>query len=211
MEVQKEATQKNPVEIKEEKPTPEETVVSQKHTETIKPRKKKLKGPEFRISHDLQKMEAIVREEADKNKGNKENSQDEEIVVYEINKEVNIKKDDFDKYLKEVVEKLKAQDKYTLASVLLEAKHSLNHNCWNCTVGDDLQLQLVQRETEIIPHFREKLGVKDFFIEVKVDSNLQKSVKYEPYTQEDKLKVLTKQNPALKKLQELFKTRIIYK
>lgn len=97
-----------------------------------------------------------------------------------------------------------------LASAIREGKNQLHHNQWTLEVANDVLLQIVRRETGLLPRMRAKLGVNELFMELRVDPSLVSQATDRPYTEEQKLKVMTDENEALKRLQEIFKTRIIY-
>ena len=98
-----------------------------------------------------------------------------------------------------------------LASCLQEGKTLLTHNHWTLTLENGLLKGMLDREKEgILLFLRQELQVPELYLTIKVDERSQNTKASKPYTNEEKLKEMVQKNPSLKKLQEIFKTRIIY-
>ena len=98
-----------------------------------------------------------------------------------------------------------------LASAIREGKNELHHNRWSLAVANELLMGFVERERGfLLPAMRSRLGVAELFLELSVDISLAESKTGLPYTDEQKLQVMLEENPAIRKLQEIFKARIIY-
>lgn len=97
-----------------------------------------------------------------------------------------------------------------LASAIKEGNNQILHNRWTLEVANDVLLQIVKRETDLLPRMRSNLEVNELFMDLRVDPKLVTQSSDKPYTEEQKLKVMSEENDALKRLQEIFKTRIIY-
>lgn len=109
-----------------------------------------------------------------------------------------------------LIEKVQNDGQMNLASAIREGNNTLHHNQWTLEVANDVLLKIVRREKGLMPYMREKLSVMELFMELKVDASLVTNTNDTPYTEEQKLAVMTEENEALKRLQEIFKTRIIY-
>jgi len=137
-------------------------------------------------------------------------AQEEEPQSYEINPAVNLPEEQFLGILNRFIEQLKANNKMNFASALEHGETRLEHNCWHYKVGNQLSLQMIEKEKSLLPYLREQSGIKDLFLKIVVDDNLKRPEESIPYSPEDKLKVMGEKNPTLNKLQEIFNTRIIY-
>lgn len=135
---------------------------------------------------------------------------DEDPQSYEINPSVNLTEAQFFAILNIFIEDLKSTGKMNFASALEHGETRLEHNCWHYKVGNQLSLQMIEKEKSLLPYLREQSGVKDLFQKIVVDDNLKRPEESIPYSPEDKLKVMGEKNPALNRLQEIFNTRIIY-
>lgn len=110
----------------------------------------------------------------------------------------------------EVVEEMKTANRITLATTLDQAVMALEFNKVKLTLGTDVERNMLERDrNEVATLLRSKTGYNTLFIEILVDQSLVPQRDDKPYTMEDKLKVLTEKNPAMKRLQEIFRTRII--
>lgn len=170
-------------------------------------RRKKPVTSGLKIANDLSGFEQIV-EEAKANQPEEE--KEEEEVEYSLNPEINIPQEQFESALQELIHKVQEEGKMNMASAIREGKNTLHHNQWTLEVANDVLLKIVKREKALMPYMREKLSVMELFMDLKVDATLVSSKSDKPYTEEQKLKVMTDENEALKRLQEIFKTRIIY-
>lgn len=131
-------------------------------------------------------------------------------MEYSLNPSIHIPEEQFQAELDALVSWIQETGKMNLASAIKEGKNQLHHNQWTLEVANDVLFQIVRRETGLLPRMRAKLGVNELFMELKVDPSLVSQATDRPYTEEQKLNVMTDENEALKRLQEIFKTRIIY-
>lgn len=107
-------------------------------------------------------------------------------------------------------EELKVANRITLATSLTQAAIKLEFNKLILALGSDVERSMMERDrTEIAVVLREKTGYASLFIEIVVDPSLIPQREDKPYTMEDKLKVLSEKNPAMRRLQETFRTRIL--
>ncbi|MDP5169847.1 MAG: hypothetical protein NWR72_06355 [Bacteroidia bacterium] len=169
--------------------------------------RKKPKASGLRVGDNLSAFAQIVEElkpEQDDNKA------EEEQVSYSLNEAIHIPKEKFDKALAGLIEQLQGENKMNLASAIKEGKTELLHNRWSLAVANEVLFQIVEREKDLLPYLRDQLEVSELFLALTVDSSGANDTSARPYTEEQKLKVMTEENPALKRLQEIFKTRIIY-
>lgn len=98
-----------------------------------------------------------------------------------------------------------------LASCLQEGKTKLTNNHWTLTLANGLLKGMLDKEKEgILLFLRQKLQVPELYLSIEIDEKQQNAQASKPYTNEEKLKEMALKNPSLKKLQEIFKTRIIY-
>lgn len=147
--------------------------------------------------------------EAKKAELKEQNAQDENRV-YTVNPEVHIADERFQKALMSYADELEANNRMNLASILREGETELYHNQWTFTLKDDLHKDLIVREAGLVPYLRKQLETPDLFVEFRVSENLDQKELERPYTDDQKLREMSKKNPSLEKLQEIFKTRIIY-
>lgn len=130
--------------------------------------------------------------------------------TFAINSQVNIDETTFQKHLGAYAERLKATDKILLASLLEKGLSVLEHNCWHFMVDSEMGRNMLEREKELLPFMRDKLGVRDLYWELKVDESFVDPKDQIPYSNEEKLKAMGEKNPVLQKMQKIFTTRIIY-
>jgi hypothetical protein len=135
----------------------------------------------------------------------------EEATVSEVNSRVELPVARLDAALKEYAARLKSKDRINVASILESGHTSLLHNKWTFAVNSEMFAQLVEREkSELLPFMREKTSVPDLFLEVQVDESRNAPDEGQLYTPEQKLKELARRNPSVRRMQEIFNTRIIY-
>ncbi len=137
---------------------------------------------------------------------------EEEVAVeYGLNPAIQVPEETFQRELAEVVKVLQDGHKMNLASAIREGRNELYHNRWRLAVANEVLLGFVERERGfLLPAMRGRLGVAELFLELSVDASLSESKSNVPYTEEQKLQVMVEENPAIRKLQEIFKARIIY-
>ncbi|MEL7342317.1 MAG: hypothetical protein AAGM67_17675, partial [Bacteroidota bacterium] len=135
---------------------------------------------------------------------------EEEPQVYDINPSVTLAQEQFISILQQYIEYLKGSGKMNFASALEHGETRLEHNCWHYSVSNELSRQVIEKEKALLPYLRQQTGVKDLFLKLVVDEKVKRPEESIPYSPEEKLKVMGEKNPALNKLQEIFKTRIIY-
>lgn len=135
---------------------------------------------------------------------------EDEPVEYSLNPAITIPEDRFRQELAKLVSWIQQSGKMNLASAIKEGNNQILHNRWTLEVANDVLLQIVKRETDLLPRMRSNLEVNELFMDLRVDPKLVTQSSDKPYTEEQKLKVMSEENDALKRLQEIFKTRIIY-
>lgn len=151
-------------------------------------------------------MDALEKRQAEKEK----KSGQEENFNYSINPNINIDAQKFEQVLKHYIERLKKANRMNLASALQNGKGIFQHNKLSFSLENELLKQMVEKETDLLPYLRENLAVPEIFWELGVDETLSPVRSEVPYTNEEKLSEMAKKNPNLRKLQEIFRTRIIY-
>jgi DNA polymerase-3 subunit gamma/tau len=169
-------------------------------------RRRSSSGP--KLTGDFTQMRSQIEVKIAEEAAN--NPQQEEVVSYDINPAVTIDQDVFRKFLLQYATKVKEQNRIQLASILENGISSFEHNAWTFTVENDLMLSLLEKEQDILPFLRHKLGVPDMYWNLIVDRKYENPQDKIPYTNEEKLKEMVLKNPNLGQLQEIFKTRIIY-
>ncbi|MEZ4773120.1 MAG: hypothetical protein R3D00_08050 [Bacteroidia bacterium] len=152
------------------------------------------------------KMNALEKLQAEKEK----KSGQEENFSYSINPNIDIDGKKFEQVLKNYIEILKKGNRMNLASALQNGKAVLTHNKLSFSLENELLKQMVEKETDLLPYLRTNLSVNEIFWELSVDESLSPARKEIPYTNEEKLSEMARKNPSLRKLQEIFRTRIIY-
>lgn len=171
-------------------------------------RRKKWKSSSLKIGDTLSAFEQIVEE---RKAAEPEPVEEEAVVEYGLNPGIQIPEEAFRRELGEVVKVLQDGHKMNLASAIREGKNELHHNRWSLAVANELLMGFVERERGfLLPAMRSRLGVAELFLELSVDISLAESKTGLPYTDEQKLQVMLEENPAIRKLQEIFKARIIY-
>lgn len=155
-------------------------------------------------------LEALAKDLARKEAESPVVKEQKTPLNFELDPAIDVPLADFQHQLDAYIDRLKAANKMNLASALSQAAHQLTHNRWECKVPNPLQKELIERDPELMPFLRQRLHQPVFFIQVEVDRTLQPPEEATPYTEEDKLKELAKDVPALQKFQRLFKTRILY-
>ncbi len=173
------------------------------------PRKKKIKSPEFKITEDLNAFHEMISQEAETQPSDDDTSIETAQPVY--NPEIQVDRDQFMAYLQEYIQQMQQQNKMNLATALAQADHILDHNKWICKANNELQKKLIDQDKEVLALLRRKLRTPGLFLELSISQNIKKTTDHQPYTPEEKLQAMMEKNPALKKLQKLFNTRIIYK
>ncbi|MDX2284360.1 MAG: hypothetical protein NW241_09370 [Bacteroidia bacterium] len=134
----------------------------------------------------------------------------EEVRVYTVNPAVQIDPQALKNALDAYAAQQKLRHNMTLASALEHGSSGLHHNRWRLAVDNEIYLQKVDQDKDLLPYLRQQLGAPDLYLELSIrppDESRREAV---PYTNEAKLAEMSQRNPALRKLQEIFKTRIIY-
>lgn len=134
----------------------------------------------------------------------------EEETVYSLNPEVQIDPEAWQQALNQLLERLQSENRVNLASAIREGRNGLRHNEWTLAVANDVLFQIVDREKDLLPELRQAIAVPDLYLVLQVDPSLAGERSEQPYTEEQKLQAMAEDNPALIKLQKIFKTRIIY-
>jgi len=172
------------------------------------PSRRRRRGTGPKLSGDFAIMRSHIEEKIAEEAAN--NPQQEEVQSYDINPAVNIDTQAFQEQLLAFAAQVKEQGRIQLASILENGHSTFEHNAWTFTVENDLMLSFLEKEQELLPFLRRGLGVADLFWKLRVDPKYVNPEDKIPYTNEDKLKEMARKNPSLGKLQEIFKTRIIY-
>lgn len=201
---------------KEVSPVPKAEVIHKKSVAEVSqpeakppatPNRLRKRTPEFKLSNSIKEIgEAELAHTI-------ESKQDqlEEDIDYSLNPAVQIDKSLFDTAIAEFAETAKQSNKMNLKSAFQNPEYSLNHNHWTLKVENTIIFNVVEREKEsLLPFMRNRLKVPDLFMDMEIESNHTRPDEVMPYTEEEKLNVMTSKNPSLKRLQEIFKTRIIY-
>ncbi|MEZ4830084.1 MAG: hypothetical protein R3C61_27945 [Bacteroidia bacterium] len=134
----------------------------------------------------------------------------EENFSYSVNPNVEIDSEKFNQVLKNYIERLKQANRMNLASALQNGRAVFVHNKLSFSLENELLKQMVEKETDLLPYLRNQLAVPEIFWELSVDETLAPRRKEVPYTNEEKLSEMARNNPSIRKLQEIFRTRIIY-
>ena len=183
-------------------------VVAPKKSTTFRKNRRK---SEFQIPTNLNEATTHYEKALAIQQALKNSQVEEEAATYQVNNSIQIDEQSFQKLLNQYIEKLKAQNSMNLASCLQEGKTNLTHNHWTLTLENGLLKGMLDREKEgILLFLRQELQVPELYLTIEIDENPQNVKAKKPYTNEEKLKEMAQKNPSLKKLQEIFKTRIIY-
>ncbi|MEM7509367.1 MAG: DNA polymerase III subunit gamma/tau [Bacteroidota bacterium] len=192
--------------------SPEPANVHTNGVSSVKPQTTLIKplpnvSAEFPLTQDFSAMQKNYLQ-----KKSQDTTVEEQDVVqeYSVNPEISVDIEAFKKAVAVYVKRLKKEDKYSLASTLEHGNHKFDHNKWICLVENSIELQLLEKEKDILPFLRNSLGVQELFLELGMDPTLPQKQTPKAYTQEEKLQEMIKKNPSLKELQKIFKTRIIY-
>lgn len=169
---------------------------------------KRQRKPSFKLRDNLNEMVVEIEQNKDLNADNQ--AATDETTVYEINPDIQVDQAVFEAAFAEYLHKLSEQNSMNLMAILQNGTSTWEHNKWMLAVESELSRNLLEREKEIIPFMREKLNVPELFWELSINPELQSKQQNIPYSDEGKLKEMVNKNPALRRLQEIFKTRIIY-
>jgi len=162
----------------------------------------------LKLGDSLSSMTAVIEE---KKAELKELQGPEETRVYEKDASIHIDEKELTQALESYAKILEGQNKMNLASIIREGTSELEHNYWSFKVDSELQRDMLAREPEMLSFLREQLQQPELFGDIVVDTKNSDSQKHTPYTDEEKLREMAQNNPNLASLQEIFKTRIIYK
>ncbi|GAB4426632.1 MAG: hypothetical protein OHK0039_44700 [Bacteroidia bacterium] len=161
----------------------------------------------IRLSNNFGDLQATLDEQIAAEKARNKNN--ETTRVYALDPSVTIDPTAFAAALNAYADMLQAQNRMNLASVLRNGRTELDHNCWRFTAESEILRNMVDREKDLLPYLRERLGVPELYGEFLIDSSKAQET-HIPYTNEEKLREMARENPTLSKFQEIFKTRIIY-
>lgn len=163
---------------------------------------------ELRLGQDLQAIKKVVSQDKDAIQAKPKDEPTTKTPVK--NDAIYIDSSEFHRYIQSLIEVLEQSNNILLATVLQDGRHEIDHNEWVCCVDNDIQKDLILSSQEILPYLREKTGEPNLFMTLSVlpanDPNRQDL----PYTQEEKLRAISLDHPAVAKLQKLFNTRIIF-
>lgn len=171
-------------------------------------RRRRARNSGLKLADDLTGMSSVLEE---KKTELKKQSEQEEQRIYEVNPALSVDQAAFAQALQGYAERLEQDNRMNVAAILKDGRSEFEHNKWIFTVQGDLQQNLIARESELVPFLREAIQLPELFIELKVDDSQITPQDQIPYTDEEKLREMGKQNPTLMKFQEIFKARIIYK
>lgn len=186
----------------EEVQKPEPAIVSSP------PKRQRKRTASVSLGNSFQAMNSHIRQKIAEESENQPKV--EEAVVFEINPAVTIDPDKLQEALLHYAKQLKAENKMNLASILENGESTLTHNQWRFSIESDLLKDMIDREQELLPYLRKKLGVPDLIGEYYVKEPEQGAETKIPYTNEEKLLEMGKKNPTLEQMQKIFNTRIIY-
>lgn len=196
----------SPKETNIEAPTlPRETVST---TASLPPKPKRKRSTSIPLANSFQSMNQQIRQKIAEE--SESQIQKDEPVNFEINPEVEIDPKQLQEVILTYSSQLKEQNRMNLSSILENGESTLEHNKWRFSVENDLLKGMLDREQDLLPYLREKLGVPDLFGEYYVDDSDQTKQSSIPYTNEEKLLEMGKKNLHLEQLQKIFNTRIIY-
>ena len=162
-------------------------------------RKKRTSFTGLEIPKQLSEIKKIIPQE-------KNSVAEETPIVYTLNPSVQIDKELFKDVLVEYIQRLEKENRQLLATTLQSPAHHLSHNQWTLVVPNELHRNMIEKEAELLPFLRQKIGVPDIFIVIEVAK--EEILDKKPLTDSEKLVYLSQQNPALLELQKLFKTRL---
>ncbi|WNJ21015.1 DNA polymerase III subunit gamma/tau [Pontibacter sp. G13] len=189
-------------------PTPMEVTVAQTTVKSHRKRRRGTGGNNMPFGANLDAVQDQITQQIQEEKAKQQAEEAE--VVYEVNPKIQIDQAKFHEALMAYAQRLKDANQITQASILTDSKSEFVHNKWIFTVNNDLLLKMVEREQNLLPYLRQSLGVSELFVELKVDVAEDASRSAIPYTDDEKLKEMARQNPALDQLLKIFKTRLIY-
>lgn len=171
-----------------------------------------LKKSEFDIPSNLNEAQSQYEQIQKRKSAQQVNQVEEAAAVYQLNQQITIDQQRFEQLINSYTDSLKQQNKMNLASGLQQGKSTLKHNHWTLRLSNEVMKGMLEREKEgLLIFLREKLQIPDLYLTVEVDESEQSVNERKPYTNEEKLKEMSIKNPSLKKLQKIFKTRIIYR
>lgn len=173
-----------------------------------KTRSKRKRSTSIPLANSFQSMNQQIRQKIAE-ESEKQTDKDEP-VSFDINPQVEVDPERLQSILLEYSAQLKEQNKMNLASILENGTTTLEHNKWRFSVENDLLKGMLEREQDLLPYLREKLQVPDLFGEYFVDESNGQNQTNIPYTNEEKLLEMSKENPQLEQFQKIFNTRIIY-
>jgi len=153
--------------------------------------------------------ERFAREKAEK-KAQTNNVEEDVARSYALNTGIVLDAEKLATALKKVGEDWKQANKFTLGSILINAGLRIQHNKVVIAVTSEVEQGMLEKDrSDLLGRLREVSGYADIFLELEVDAALSAQQDMRPYTLEEKLKAMSQANPALRKLQEIFKTRIV--
>ena len=187
------------------------TATTQSENSSSKQTYTKLKtnlSSKFKLSDSFSQMEEVLTKKIEEEKKNQ--NTEEEFTGYEVNPSIEVDASRFSQALDQYIGKLKSGGRMNLASALENGRYEFEHNKFRFYTENEILKQMLERESDLLPHLRQMTGVNELFWELLIDETQKDNRKNIPYTNEEKLKEMGNKNPSLKKLQEIFKTRIIY-
>lgn len=135
----------------------------------------------------------------------------EEIRTEEVkeNTSIKINENQFNLILDNFLSLLQSSGKDTLYAIVSQKTYKLHYNKCLFGVQGEFQRNLLEKERDtFISYMRKQTGINDLFLEVIIDNTLAPIQKV-AYTSNEKFEEMAAKNPALIRLKELFKTRIV--
>lgn len=135
--------------------------------------------------------------------------EEEEELIFEYNPKITIEEDTFKQALKELRKKLKVDNRESLRASLNLKLATLDHNKWVQIVNSSHQKKLLEEERWIVNDMRDRVGEPTLMLEIKVEA-LATTDDTQPYTVQDRLKLMQEKNPHLEILMKKFDAMINY-
>lgn len=135
--------------------------------------------------------------------------EDEEELIFEYNPKINILPSRFSAALERLREHLREESRESLRASLNPDYTKLEHNRWTQIVNSSHQKKLLLEEKWIVTNLREALDEPTLMLEILVEE-LKEGGDSQPYTVQDRLKLMQEKNPHLEILMKKFDAMINY-
>lgn len=153
-------------------------------------------------------LDAIDINKVKEQQGIGEDDEEEEILTYDPT--VNVDPEAMKKALRDLVTRLKRENKHSLASILSIPKFRLDHNKWIHVVANVMMKKQLELERWVIAEMREKLSISNLFLEVEIQDEGLPMADRMPYTNEEKLERMKEKNPNLSDFMKRFDAIVNY-